>query len=237
MRKIEENKIDYTVIDKIKETPDVASLLLSKDNGVPPYTPGQFITVYFKDTGTPEGKSYSISSSPDEKTMNITVKAIGEFSHRLSKMNKGDKVTASLPYGFFYSESKDKEMIIIAGGIGIAPFRGMIRKVLAENPKAKINLHYSNRTEKDIVFRKELDKLAKENKNFKVNYYLTRENKMPKGMIKGRMNIEKIAKTGNLLNSEFFVCGGISLVRDIWKQLKENGVKEDSVYTEAFFSH
>ncbi len=229
MKKIEKNKAVYIIKDIIKETSDVSTLkMVMEDNTIPLFRPGQFITVYFEEYGTPEGKSYSISSSTKEKTINITVKAMGEFSHRLCKMKVGDKIHASLPYGFFYSENKDSHIIIITGGIGIAPFRSII----LDNPDRKFDIYYSNRTESDIIFKKELDALA--NKNIK--YFITKEKS--KGHINRRIEIKDIlGNIKTIKDKEFFICGGISFVRDFWKKLRENGVKEEMIYTEAFFSH
>ncbi len=239
MKKVENNKTIYIVNEIVEETHDVKTLKLRlENNSLPSFIPGQFITVYFEETGTPEGKSYSISSSPQEKTINITVKTMGEFSRRLCNMKIGDKIKASLPYGFFYSESENSHMIIIAGGIGIAPFRSIILNNIEKNKDRKINLFYTNKTSKDIIFKEEFDRIVKTNKNIKIKYYITRDKKKSRGFVNRRIEIKDIlGKIKNSENKEFFICGSISFVRDFWKNLIESGIKKECIYTEAFFSH
>ncbi len=235
----EEIKKKYIVRDKIVEALGVSTLQFDCDNEVL-YCPGQFINVYFPELGTPEGKAYSISSAPYEGTMNITVRAIGEFSNKLCSMKKGDTVTASLPYGYFYSESEDRPLVLAAAGIGITPFRSMVYDILNKNPNREIILFFSNRTEEDIVFKNEFDELCKKYTNFKVYYFITREEALKENgnTRKGRLNAGTILGfTNRLEDAEFLICGSISFVSDLWKGLKKAGVGEEAIYTEAFFSH
>jgi len=147
-----DNRTSYRVRNIRRETVDTHTLELTlEDNSVPLYVPGQFITVYFPETTTPEGKIYSISSAPEESTINITIKAIGEFSNKLCSMVAGDKILASLPYGFFHSDQEATELVMIAGGIGITPFRSMIMHALHRTPERKLSLFYSNKKSTDIV--------------------------------------------------------------------------------------
>lgn len=231
-----ENNIIYTVEEVIKETANVSTLKLSCEGGLPPYKAGQFITVFFPETGHMEGKSYSISSSPSEKTLNLTVKGMGAFSNKLLAKQPGDTITGSLPYGYFYSESDTSSLVILTGGIGIAPFRSMILHVLEKHPGRKILLLYSNKTKDSIIWKKEFDELAaKSGGALTLHYYLTQE-ETPEGMIPGRIIVDDIAKELHLHDdAEFFLCGSIAFVRDYWKGLKEAGVLEEKIYTEAFF--
>ena len=158
----------YIVRETVAEAPGVSTLQLSLSNGsVPKYIPGQFITVYAPELGTPEGKAYSISSAPHEKTLNITVKDMGKFSHYLCSRKPGDEVEGSLPYGYFFSESRTSMLALICGGIGIAPMRSMLIEAARETPRRSVALFYSNRTAQDIIFKKTLDELGEDNKNIK----------------------------------------------------------------------
>lgn len=231
----------YIVTEKIYESDSIFSLKIKlKDGEIPTYNSGQFINIYFPELGTPEGKAYSISSSPQESALMITVRIIGEFSKKLSRLNVGDAFNGSLPYGYFYSESKESKLIMIAGGIGITPFRSMIYDSILQNSSRKITLFYSSRIYKDLVFKKQLDKLAIDHGNFQAHYFLTRESTSDIEISKGRIGIDSIIK--NIKNddsqdNEFLICGSISFVGDIWKSLRSAGIAEDVIYTEAFFSH
>ena len=212
---------NYRVVGKTQETPVVATLLLSREDGKPlSFVPGQYVTVYLPETGTLEGKSYSLSSAPLDDSFSITVKAMGEFSNQLYNLDVGDIIEASLPYGFFYSDS-DSDMVLIAAGIGVAPFRSMIR----HHQDKKIILHYSLKKKEDAIFKKEFDAL----KRLSVTYYFTQEGSR-------RIDPNKLVMSlPDLKSPEFFICGGIAFVRDMWKGLQKSGVPEEAIYTEAFF--
>ncbi|MFA5132419.1 MAG: FAD-binding oxidoreductase [Candidatus Paceibacterota bacterium] len=226
----------YNVEEVIQETSNVFTLKLSCESVLPTYRAGQFITVFFPETGHVEGKSYSISSAPHENHVRITVKRIGEFSKRLTSKKVGDTITASLPYGYFYSESETSSLVIITGGIGIAPFRSMILDSLTKNPQRKIVLLYANKTVESIIFKQEFDELAKKHEGiFTVQYYITQET-AGENMKQGRIPIEHVIEASkNPPEAEFFICGSISFVRGYWKGLKDSGIKEETIYTEAFF--
>src|SRR3990167_5818668 len=191
----------YIVRGIIAEAPGVSTLQLSLSNGsVPKYIPGQFITVYAPELGTPEGKAYSISSAPHEKTRNIT-------------------------------------LALICGGIGIAPFRSMLQDSAQETPRRSMALFCSNRTAQDIIFKKMLDELQAADKNLRVHHFITREH-VEKPMTNGRISAKAILESlDNTQPAEFLLCGSISFVRDLWRELRAAGVPEESIYTEAFFSH
>ena len=228
----------YIVRGIIAEAPGVSTLQLSLSNGsVPKHTPGQFITVYAPELGTPEGKAYSISSAPHEKTLDITVKEMGKFSHYLCSRKPDDEVEGSLPYGYFFSESRTSTLALVCGGIGIAPFRSMMLSAAHDTPRRNIALFCSNRTAQDIIFKKMLDDLEENNKNIKILHFLTREKAGPpviNGRIKDKAILEPLKGEKDI---EFLLCGSISFVRDLWRDLRAEGVPEETIYTEAFFSH
>lgn len=238
--KIETRKT-YVVKEKIIESATVSTLKLCLSHGnVPAYQAGQFINIYFPELATPEGKAYSMSSAPHEDTLSITVRAMGEFSNRLCALCVGDTLEASLPYGYFYSESKESNLIMIAGGIGVTPFRSMIRNFMKHDTSRKLALFYSARTHDDLLFKKEFDCIQKDHPNFKGFYFVTREKRFDSSVIYTRMNIGDIlgsSRRKRILGREFLICGSISFVRDVWKDLRAAGVPEECIYTEAFFSH
>lgn len=233
---MQENNITYIVKDVVEETNNVVTLKLVCSKVLPVYKAGQFITIFFPETGHLEGKSYSISSAPHESTLNITVKGIGLFSNKLISKKVGDTITASPPYGYFYSESETSSLVIITGGIGISPFRGMIFDSLKNISTRKVTLLYANKTKESVIFKKEFDELSKKSAGmFTVTYYLTQEATM-NDMKKGRIPLaDIIQESKNLADTEFFICGSIAFVRDYWKGLKASGIKEETIYTEAFF--
>lgn len=234
----EESKRSYTVIRVKKETPTITTLtFLPTEGGILPFASGQFMTVYFPELGSVEGKAYSISSSPEEEALSITVKDIGAYSKKLSLMKEGDTLIASGPYGFFYSEEKDSHLILVAGGIGIAPFRSMIWSLVKTYPARKITLYYSAPSWEEAAFANELSSIQKEVHSFSLKFYSTRSALFDHEGREGRISLDELAvESARNVQSEYLICGSIAFVRDMWKGLKERGVSEDTMYTEAFFS-
>lgn len=234
----EEIKKTYKVVENCIETHDTVTLkLVFEDGSVPKYRSGQFITIYFQELGTPEGKAYSISSSPSEKTMNITVKAIGLFSKKLCAMKTGEMFTGSLPYGYFYSESDKAPLVLVGGGIGVTPFRSMILNSIEKTPFRKIILFQSCRTVEDIVFKKDFEELARKHSQFKPIFFVTRQKSPDPSHICRRIEIADIVGKKSSKEKEYFICGSIPFVGDLWKALRKKGIAEEMICTEAFFSH
>ncbi|MDE2079389.1 MAG: hypothetical protein KGI73_03320 [Patescibacteria group bacterium] len=228
----------YILRENVAEAPNIKTLKLAREDGAPHrFIPGQFITVYFPELGTPQGKAYSISSAPDETEIAITVKRIGVFSNRLADLRPGDTVEASTPYGYFYSDSNETPLVMAAGGIGITPFRSIILDSLKKTPKRKLSLFYSARTAADLAFKSVLDECERRS-TCRVQYFVTREVAAPRGMASGRMSATALAAAAEGdATAEFMLCGSIPFVRDLWRGLRAEGIDEGRIYTEAFFSH
>lgn len=236
MNKTMEHNTTYTVVGSRQEAPGVVTLVLRTEESVPlAFIPGQFITVYFPDTGTPEGKAYSISSAPGDDTFTITVRGIGEFSHRLCALGAGDTVTASLPYGFFAPEYTDSHVIMLAAGIGITPFRSMIEDAAVHTPDRMLTLLHSARNVHDALFAEELKALPLS--KLTTQYFLTRESSNVPGTLHRRMTADDVLPhIQKDTQTEILICGPISFTRDLWRALRARGIPEDTIYTEAFFS-
>lgn len=230
-------ELELVVLGTQPEAPGVTTITFGEASGdAVPFLPGQYLTVYFKDSTTHEGKAYSLSSAPGER-LAITVRAIGEFSNKIAALKPGDRLAVSRPYGFFTPESNLSPLVLIAGGIGIAPMRSIVRESRAGQATRQIALFHSARTLGDAIFRPEFLTLAQTMPNFSMTYFVTREE--PPGedkVLAGRMNAKTVLKrTPWSEHTEFLVCGSIPFARDLWRDLREHGVSEDRILTEAFF--
>lgn len=223
---------------KKEESPGITTLSITDTDGqVPIFFPGQYITIFLKNSRTAEGKAYSISSAPHERFFDITIRAIGEFSNQLSSLKVGDTFTGSLPYGFFGPETGETDLVMLASGIGITPFRSIIRAAKHATPKRGMHLFHSVRTHDDAIFADEFKAIAKTS-TFMYLHFVTREEGEPHGMHSGRISAERVLeRLPKDCAFEFLLCGSISFIRDMWRDLKKQGISEDRIYTEAFFSH
>src|ERR1700743_1317544 len=125
-------------VEAIKwETPDTATFFFANlSDGKISYTAGQFITLVFTHHEQEIRRSYSLSSSPDEDMLSITVKRItnGEISRfMLTKLQPGEIIESVEPAGLFSlgNTETQKDIFLFAAGSGIAPIIAQLKYALA----------------------------------------------------------------------------------------------------------
>lgn len=190
------------------------------------YKAGQYITVYFDSSSSPQGKAYSLSSAPSDTYMSITVKRIGEFSRLLHQLRKGDTFQISEPYGHFYVPD-EKHIVALAAGVGIAPIWSIIKH---HAPLGRsIDLHYSNTAEDAIVFRRELASIPP-GAQVSVKHYITRG-----ATTHTARRIRVASDIDTTRDARYYICGSQDFVTNMWRQLRACGVDTRRISTETFF--
>lgn len=226
-------------LENIKwETPDTAAFYLSNtDNEPVSYRAGQFITLIFNHRNEEIRRSYSLSSSPDEGLLAITIKRIsnGEISRfMLTKLQPGDILNALPPAGRFtianYQQNKD--ILLFAGGSGITPIFSQIKYILNRPGNSRLTLIYSNQDAASILFKTDLEQLtAKHPERFTTHYLLSSQ--------ANRLNpdrVEAITRQAahNLSTAEFYLCGPFPYMRMIRFALVYMGVEPGQIRRENF---
>ncbi|HEY4416034.1 MAG TPA: FAD-binding oxidoreductase [Verrucomicrobiae bacterium] len=197
------------------ELPDTKTLRLKWPDGhAPEFKTGQFITVYWPDTPTYK-RAYSLSSCAlDRGAYEVTVKRDGKMGTRIVDWAKaGDKMFVIPPVGKFLPVF-EKNLVCIAGGSGVTPFRGFVREATRRQLPTKITILYSVRQPKDIIFNTEFRELEKENPNFKFHVTCTRATPEDNWADRnGRITPEWIKEIAtDLPNTVFYACGPNALV-------------------------
>jgi ferredoxin-NADP reductase len=208
-------------VEAIKwELPDAATFFFAEISGKKiDYKAGQFITLVFSHHDEEIRRSYSLSSSPDEALLSITVKrkANGEISRfLLAKVKPGDILNAVEPAGRFtitgYEEEKD--ILLFAAGSGIVPVFSQLKYVLNRPGKSCLTLIYSNQNEQSVLFREELDKLALKNPGrLKIIHLLSSE-----GHRLNNLMVEQLVHRNVRFDqhkAEFYTCGPYAYMRMI----------------------
>lgn len=175
------------VVSEIRqETPEIKSFRFDLGSNKPfPFRPGQFVIITAevwnpkRNRMGPANRAFSLSSSPtDEDYIEIAAKRYGDgrmtpWLHDTVKV--GDVLNVKGPEGqFVFTEGESDGIVLIAGGIGIAPYRGMIRYILAKGLPVRIKLLYSARTPADFAFKPEFDAAMKQHPNLHCVYTITR---------------------------------------------------------------
>jgi predicted ferric reductase len=151
-----------TVTSVHRESPDVVTVHMG-GRGLHrlPVQAGQFFIWRFLDgPGWSRGNPYSLSAAPRLDRVQITAKNLGDGSNRLARLRPGTKVLLEGPYGRLTGEQRvGTKVAMLACGIGITPMRALLED-LPYAPGDAV-LIYRAHSEPDLVFRAELDKLAK----------------------------------------------------------------------------
>ncbi len=153
------------IIDRIKkETSDTFTLkLLPQDiKSKITFAPGQFNMVYVYGIGE---VPISIAGDPTYNDSVLhTIRSVGNVTSSISRLKRGDTVGIRGPFGSAWptEQAQGSDLVIIAGGIGLAPVMPVIYKVLSSRDKYKrVTLLYGTRSAKDIIYKRELQKWRK----------------------------------------------------------------------------
>ncbi len=231
------------VIDVWDETPDTRTIRFALDREFN-FKPGQFVMVnadiVIDGVKKFVKRAYSISSSPLTKDyLDLTVKIYPEkglVSKRLFNMKLGEEMDIAGPYGHFvFDENAQKNIVLLAGGVGITPLACMLRYIKDKNLKDnKATLIYSSKTIEDITFKKEL---MSNNypKNINIHLTITRPNGEKWSGLTGRIDEKMIRNiVNNIQEPYYFICGPTTMVEDTNKLLKSINVKEEKIKLERF---
>lgn len=110
---------------------------------------------------------FTIASAPSDPEIHLGVRVdrahASQFKQQLLEMKPGDQLVASHLAGeFVLPKDSKKKLVFVAGGIGITPFRSMIRELASQHEKRDIKLFYCANTEKDFAYKAEFDQVCNE---------------------------------------------------------------------------
>ncbi|MDO8340325.1 MAG: FAD-binding oxidoreductase [Candidatus Burarchaeum sp.] len=217
-------RLAYIVKELVNEAPDVITLKLAPESGtIFDFKPGQFVSLLIAMREGPVpflSKPYSISSSPTNKEfLGLTIKITereGSFPKLVAKFRPGDKVTLMGPFGVFtFDPDKHKDVVMIAGGVGITPFHSMIAYATDKKLSNKLLLLFSNKTCSETIFYKDFDSFVSSNPNFKFICTATREEQVSmEGIETGRFDADRILSAcgGSVEGKHFMLCGSTPFV-------------------------
>ncbi len=150
----------YRVQRVRQEIPDTFTLELETVDGsdVPPFAIGQFNMLYVFGVGE---IPISISGDPAKRRPLLhTTRAVGTVSRAMRELKLKDVIGVRGPFGSHWpiERALGKDIVIVAGGIGLAPLRSAMYQIIARREKyGKVVLLYGARTPDDILYRKELE--------------------------------------------------------------------------------
>lgn len=233
--------LKYVVKSNEKEADRICTVRLEPLEGeAPQYEAGQFFMI--KNTNLPleikpKIKPYSALHIWRANELSFGIKIHAQFSTGMSVLEAGQEIECAGPYGFFVLPKEvNTPLVFLAGGIGITPLITMIEKLALSGHSEKYYLFYSNREEKDVAYKKELDELADLNENFELVYFMTGSCQIDaKNCEMGRISIEMIKKYVSEFDSaHFYMCAGKEFLESMQKNLADSGVLKERVHVEKW---
>ncbi|MBN2368621.1 FAD-dependent oxidoreductase [Candidatus Woesearchaeota archaeon] len=224
------------ILEIIEETHDTKSIKFEKPEGFN-YKPGQYCIFDHRANGEIIKRSYSLSSSPTEDFLMITVKHIpnGIMSTHLHQVGPGDVLDFVGPVGKFVFEESMKKVVLVAGGSGISPFRGMSEYIIDKKLDTQVIIIYGSRTPKDIILQSTLEKYNQEHDNIRL--FLTVDHpddgwKFHQGFIS--IDFIREAIKGNLQDYIYFLIGPPLMVTSVKDALMKAGLPEEIILLDAW---
>jgi NAD(P)H-flavin reductase len=147
----------YTVQRVRKETHDTFSLTLAAPDEPPAFAAGQFNMLYVFGVGE---VPISVSGDPTQPQPLVhTIRVVGTVTKAMRAVKRGDTLGVRGPFGSPWpvAHCAGKDVVLIAGGIGLAPLRPVLYQLLAQRQQyGHITLLYGTRTSQDILFNRQL---------------------------------------------------------------------------------
>lgn len=226
-------KHKFRVTRIVRENHSVVSVYIGGDDMDSfTFNPGQFMKLRFfsKDLWW-QSHPFSISMTQNGREVRITIKELGDFTRQVKNIPIGTQVLIDGPYGVFTDLfAVSNKVLLVAGGIGITPIRSVMEEMLKKGKD--VVLLYANRTKEDIVFKQELDELAREH-NARITHVLSHDDN--RDWEKGYIDEEKVARlVPDVSTREVYVCGPKPMMDSIIKIAQDLGVEKRKIHYEKF---
>jgi ferredoxin-NADP reductase len=228
--------------EKIKVAPDIYDFVFARVRHFA-FAPGQYME-WTLGHNHPDGRGnrryFTLASAPTEKTLRLGVKFYQKsstFKKAMLSMNTGDEIVAAQLAGdFVLPENPRQKCVLIAGGVGITPFRSMIKYLLDTHQRRLITLFYANKTIADITYKDIFDR-AQQELGIQIIYSVTDSNNLPsywKGTT-GRITPELIKnKVPDYRQCIFYISGPKGMVDSFKESLNQMKIPSSQIKTDFF---
>jgi len=201
---------------------------------------------------TPTTRAYSMANKPEEQSqITLLIRLAlppaqkyhsvppGKVSTWLFAREIGDAVSISGPFGDFYLRSSNRPMVLIGGGVGMAPLRSLLQLELQSPRDRLVSFFYGARSQWDVFYADELSELAKKHKRF--SYTISLSEPLNGLTWNGETGfIHEIVKR-DFLNKhpdpeicDYYLCGPPLMHTAVISALENAGVEPDSIFSDSF---
>jgi predicted ferric reductase/mono/diheme cytochrome c family protein len=169
---------------------------------------------------------FSITSAPDEENLRITVKAVGDYTSALRRLEPGAEAVVEGPFGSFSNEGlRQPRQIWVAGGIGVTPFLSMARSL--GRTAAPMRFYYCVERLEEAHFLREFQAIAAGREGFELTV-------VPRDS-DGFLSAERLAaESPDLAETDVLICGPPAMIVSLRSQLVAQGLPESRIHAEEF---
>jgi ferredoxin-NADP reductase len=223
------NKHEVSFKEKYKEVGDIYTFIFETEKQIT-WKAGQhgIFTINHVKINKPT-RAFSIASIPSEGHIKISLKISedpSEFKQALLNLDSGIKVTMRGPIGSLYTKN-NKPRLFIAGGIGITPYRALIKNLLLNSAEITDDKLFYLDGREAFIYTEELEEASRIS-SIKTKYLVKRE--------KLNNEIEEfVAKHNN--EAEYFIVGAKTMVHNIETLLKSKGIKKMNIIKDIFVGY
>ena len=182
---------------------------------------------------------FSLSSSPSEMNHIEFTKRLteSEYSKTLKAAKPGDWALIDAPYGTFTFQGEHPKIVLLAGGVGITPFRSICRYCTDKQVNSNIILLYGNRSENEIAFRTEFEEMQRQNSNLRVILTLNEASSHWKGLV-GFINADLIKnQVPDYKERIYYACGPPGMVKAMETAVASLGLPLSHLKLEVLAGH
>lgn len=229
------------LVQRIKLAPRTMDFVFAASQQLA-YEPGQYMEwtlPHRRADARGRRRYFTLASSPTENNIRLGVKFYengSSFKRAMLAMESDTPIAASQVGGDFrLPKDKTKKLVFIAGGIGVTPYRSMVKYLVDTKEPRPITLFYSERKAEDVVYKDVFD-VAQRELGLQVVYTLTdRTDNLPNWAKGGYISGEMIkAEVPDYLERVFYISGPHSMVSATQSTLLEIGVNRSQIKTDFF---
>ena len=170
---------------------------------------------------------FSLSAAPDGQSLRITVKGAGDFTREIGQIVPGTRVLAEGPFGLFTAAAQRRTHVaLIAGGIGITPIRALLEEMSGD-----LVVIYRVARPEDVVFRDELDTLARE-RGARLHYVVGDHRVAGNEQLLSAEHLRALVP--DLVSRDVYLCGPPVMMDVIQRTVLDCGVPRKHIHSERF---
>ena len=240
----------FTVVEKVRESDVITSFYLkpAEGNSIPPFLPGQYLTVRIEIQGEQYlfNRQYSLSDAPGKDYFRISVKKEktgispdGRVSNHLHEnIQVGDSIDITVPAGDFTLDiKKQTPLVFLSGGVGITPFMSMMHALADQQSERDVQFLHACENGAVQPFREELTGLSQKLSNYQLSFVYKNpsqdDRNLPNYEKQGYMDAE-LLRNHVKTDADYYVCGPVPFMKTIITYLKELGVDSEKIHYEFF---